>query len=43
MKNYHKTGGMKGKPAYRTPSVFRYKKHIEVTKLKTERKDTKKR
>jgi O6-methylguanine-DNA--protein-cysteine methyltransferase len=25
MKNYHKTGGKKGRPAYRTPSSFRAK------------------
>lgn len=32
--NYSKVGGKKGAPAYRTPSSFRYRKHLKVTKLK---------
>lgn len=30
MKNYSKTGGRKGKPAYRTPSRFIYKKSLDA-------------
>jgi len=37
MKNYAKTGGKKGMPAYRTPSAFRYKKHVAIVTLKTNR------
>ncbi|MFN7088264.1 MAG: hypothetical protein ACK4NX_00345 [Candidatus Paceibacteria bacterium] len=33
MRNYAKTGGKRGKPAYRTPSRFIYKKVIEKRKL----------
>lgn len=28
MKNYSKVGGQKGKPAYRTPSSFKYRAAI---------------
>jgi hypothetical protein len=35
MRDYAKTGGKKGMPGYRTPSSFRYKKHIEIAKGKT--------
>jgi len=34
MKNYAKKQTHKGKTAYRTPSVFRYKKTVEYGKLK---------
>jgi hypothetical protein len=34
MRNYSKVGGKKGMPGYRTPSSFRYKKHIEISKGK---------
>jgi hypothetical protein len=34
MKNYAKVGGKAGKPAYRTPSSFRYGKHLKITKIK---------
>ncbi len=34
MRNYAKVGGRKGRPAYRTPAMFRYKKHIQNIKLK---------
>ncbi|MBI2573782.1 MAG: hypothetical protein HYV78_00055 [Candidatus Wildermuthbacteria bacterium] len=30
MKNYAKVGGRKGKPAYRTPSVFSYQSHLKT-------------
>ncbi len=32
MKNYSKVGNRKGKPAYRTPSRFIYKKSLENKK-----------
>jgi len=32
MKNYAKVGNRKGKPAYRTPSRFIYKKSLEAKK-----------
>ncbi len=34
MKNYSKIGNRKGRPAYRTSSVFRYKQNIKVQKNK---------
>jgi hypothetical protein len=34
MKNYSKVGNKSGKPAYRTPSRFIYKKYIQIKKLK---------
>lgn len=33
MKNYAKVWGKKGKPAYRTPSSFRYRKFVKVSKI----------
>jgi|GEM_PF-777355 len=30
MKNYSKVGKRTGRPAYRTPSSFRYKKYVQV-------------
>lgn len=35
MKNYAKVGGKKGKPAYRTPALFRYRQYIKIQKSKT--------
>lgn len=37
MKNYAKVGNRKGRPAYRTPSVFRYKKLKDVSRAKAYR------
>lgn len=37
MKNYAKVGNRKGKPAYRTPSGFRYRTHLKAVKLKNNR------
>lgn len=34
MKNYAKVGNRRGKPAYRTPSQYRYRKLKEITKTK---------
>ncbi len=34
MKNYAKVGNRKGKPAYRTPSFFRYRQYLKVRKAK---------
>jgi len=33
MKNYSKVGGKAGKPAYRTPSSFRYRKIVRAQNL----------
>lgn len=35
MKNYAKIGKRKGLPAFRTPSVFRYKKYKNIKKVKS--------
>ncbi len=34
MKTRSKIGSRKGNPAYRTPSVFRYKKHLQTVSSK---------
>lgn len=34
MKNYSKVGKKSGRPAYRTPSSFRYKQFIKLSKIK---------
>jgi len=34
MKNYAKVGNRKGKPGYRTPSTFRARKNLQVSKNK---------
>lgn len=36
MKNYAKVGNKPGRPAYRTPAQFRYKKFVETTKIKSD-------
>jgi len=38
MKNYAKTGGKKGKPAYRTPSSFQAHKYRQTAKIKLKKK-----
>ncbi|HLN18588.1 MAG TPA: hypothetical protein VK255_00270 [Patescibacteria group bacterium] len=38
MRNYSKVGGKPGKPAYRTPSSFKYKKSLQNTSLKNEKR-----
>jgi hypothetical protein len=38
MKNYAKIGNRQGKPAYRTPATFRYRKYLKNVKIKAERK-----
>lgn len=35
MTNYSKVGNRNGKPAYRTPSSFRYRKHIKIAIIKS--------
>jgi len=35
MKNYAKVGNRDGRPAYRTASVFRYKKYVTVAHSKS--------
>ncbi|HEY4499049.1 MAG TPA: hypothetical protein VJH94_03225 [Candidatus Paceibacterota bacterium] len=35
MKNYTKVGNRQGRPAYRTSSVFRYKKYVSVVQIKS--------
>jgi len=35
MKNYAKVGNRKGKPAYRTPSGYRYRQHLKTAKIKS--------
>ena len=42
MKNYAKIGSGKGKPAYRTPSSFRFGKYQSLSKIKTDRERIKK-
>jgi len=34
MKNYAKIGNRRGKPAYRTPASFRYRKYLKTAKSK---------
>ena len=34
MKNYAKIGGRKGRPAYRTPSSFKHRKHERVSRMR---------
>lgn len=34
MKNYAKVGKRLGKPAYRTPSSFRYKQNVKIRGIK---------
>ncbi len=34
MKDYAKVGNRKGRPAYRTPSSFRYKQYLKVLNRK---------
>jgi len=43
MRNYAKVGGKIGKPGYRTPSGFRYRKYLKTQKKKrkTKRVDVK--
>lgn len=36
MRNYAKVGARPGRPAYRTPALFRYRKYIETVKTKTQ-------
>lgn len=36
MKNYAKVGNRNGKPGYRTSAVFRYRKYVEISRLKKE-------
>lgn len=38
MKNYAKTGGKKGKPAYRTPSSFQARQQQRLKNIKAEKK-----
>lgn len=38
MKNYSSARAVKGKTAYRTPSVFRYKQYLKVAKIKSGKK-----
>ncbi len=38
MKKHSQLGGKKGKPAYRTPSVFIAKKSLKAPNLKSQRK-----
>jgi ABC-type oligopeptide transport system ATPase subunit len=38
MKNYAKTGGKKGKPAYRTPSSFQGRQCQRVKNIKAKKK-----
>jgi len=35
MKNHAKVGNREGRPGYRTPSPFRYKKYLAVNKQKS--------
>ncbi len=37
MANYSKVGNRAGKPAYRTPSSFRYRKYIKNLKIRSKR------
>jgi len=34
MKNYAKVGNKQGKPGYRTPSSFRARKNLQISKIK---------
>lgn len=38
MRDYSKTGGKPGRPAYRTPSSFRFKKSLEIKKVEFKEK-----
>ena len=38
MKNYAKIGKRQGRPAYRTPSGFKYRKHLKTIKIKRKNK-----
>lgn len=38
MKNYAKVGNSLGNAAYRTPSSFRYRHHVDVTKKAVNRR-----
>lgn len=35
MTNYSKVGNRNGKPAYRTPSSFRYRKYVKILKIRS--------
>jgi len=37
MRNYAKVGARPGRPAYRTPALFRYRKYVETVKSKIRR------
>jgi hypothetical protein len=39
MRDYAKVGGRKGLPGYRTPSVFRYRKSLEIKSAKHKAKN----
>ena len=41
MKNYAKIGNRKGKPAYRTPAVFRFRQYLKISKIKIKSKTKK--
>jgi len=34
MKDYAKVGKRQGKPAYRTPASFRFRKSLKISKIK---------
>jgi len=38
MKNYAKVGNRQGKPGYRTPSTFRARKNLQISKIKLKNK-----
>ncbi|HEY4509892.1 MAG TPA: hypothetical protein VJC15_02800 [Candidatus Paceibacterota bacterium] len=40
MKNYAKVGNSTGNAAYRTPSSFRYRHHVDVTKKAASQRPT---
>jgi hypothetical protein len=37
MKKHSKVGNRPGKPAYRTPALFRFRKYLKVQKVKSTR------
>jgi hypothetical protein len=41
MKDHAKIRKKKGRPTYRTPSSFRYRKSLEVKRMKNEKKGSK--
>lgn len=43
MRNYSKTGGRPGKPAYHTQALFRYKKYLETVKFRIQKYQASKR